>query len=74
VPTAPPTLARRLAPGLALAAASVVLTLLDHLYAAMSGEVFSLGPFRTTWIAALLLAGGVALVAMRLAALRQGER
>ncbi|HEX6275964.1 MAG TPA: protein kinase [Polyangiaceae bacterium] len=74
VATAPPTLARQLAPGIALAAASVVLTLLDRIYASMSGEVFSLGPLRTTWIAALLLAGGVALVAIRLAALRQGER
>jgi serine/threonine protein kinase len=74
VPSKPPSLVRTLAPGLALAAGSVVLTLLDHVYASMSGEVFSLGPLRTTWIAALLLAGGVALVAMRLVALRQDER
>jgi len=74
VPSAPPTLARRLAPGVAMAAASVLLTLLDHVYASVSGEVFSIGPLRTTWIAALLLLGGVGLVAMRLVEMRQDER
>jgi hypothetical protein len=71
VPSAPPTLTRRLAPGVAMAAASVLLTLLDHVYASFSGEVFSIGPLRTTWIAALLLLGGIGLVAMRLVELRQ---
>jgi serine/threonine-protein kinase len=70
VPSSPPTLARRLAPGIAMAAGSVVLTLLDHVYASFSGEVFSIGPLRTTWIAALLLVGGLGLVAVRLVALR----
>ena len=74
VPSAPPTLARRLAPGVAMAAASVLLTLLDHVYASVSGEVFSIGPLRTTWLAALLLLGGVGLVAMRLVEMRQDER
>jgi len=71
VPSAPPTLARQLAPGIAMATASVVLTVLDHVYASVSGEVFSIGPLRTTWIAVLLLVGGLGLVAMRLVALRQ---
>jgi hypothetical protein len=71
VPSAPPTLARRLAPGIAMAVGSVVLTLLDHLYASVSGEVFAIGPLRTTWIAVLLLVGGVGLVAVRLVTLRQ---
>jgi hypothetical protein len=71
VSSSPPTLARRLVPGIAMAAASVVLTLLDHVYASYSGEVFSLGPLRTTWIAALLLVGGLGLVAMRLVAARE---
>ncbi len=71
VPSAPPTLARRLAPGVAMAAASVLLTLLDHVYASYSGELFSIGPLRTSWIAVLLLIGGIGLVAMRLVALRQ---
>ena len=69
VPT--PTLARRLAPGVAMAAASVLLTVLDHVYASVSGEVFSIGPLRTTWIAVLLLVGGLGLVGMRLVELRQ---
>jgi serine/threonine-protein kinase len=71
VPSAPPTLARRLLPGIAMAAASVLLTLLDHVYASFSGEVFSIGPLRTTWIAVLLLVGGVGLVAVRLVAIKQ---
>jgi hypothetical protein len=70
----PPTLARRLAPGVAMAASSVVLTVLDHVYASLSGEVFSIGPLRTTWIAGLLLLGGVGFVAMRFVADRQDER
>jgi serine/threonine-protein kinase len=69
--SSPPTLARRLAPGIAMAAGSVVLTLLDRVYASVSGEVFSIGPLRTGWIAALLLVGGLGLVAMRLVAARQ---
>jgi hypothetical protein len=54
-----------------MAAGSVVLTLLDRVYASVSGEVFSIGPLRTGWIAALLLVGGLGLVAMRLVAARQ---
>jgi serine/threonine-protein kinase len=74
VPSAPPTLARKLAPGVAMAVASVLLTVLDHVYASFSGEVFSIGPLRTPWIAALLLVGGVGLVAVRLVGERQSER
>ena len=40
----------------------------------MSGEVFSIGPLRTTWIAALLLVAGVGLVALRLVAPREEQR
>jgi serine/threonine-protein kinase len=74
VPSAPPTLVRRLAPGVALAAGSVFLTILDHVYASFSGEVFSLGPLRTTWIAGLLLLGGVGLIAVRLVFQNQDQR
>jgi serine/threonine-protein kinase len=74
VPPAPPTLVRRLALGVSLAVASVVLTVLDRIYAATSGEVFSLGPIRTPWIAAILLAAGVAVIAIRLVALREEGR
>lgn len=60
------SLARRLVPGLALAGASVVLTMLDRVYAASAGEVFSLGPLRTSWVAAALLVGGLGLCAREL--------
>ncbi|HEX6765317.1 MAG TPA: hypothetical protein VF103_07560, partial [Polyangiaceae bacterium] len=74
VPSSPPTLARKLAPGVAMAVTSVLITLLDHVYASYSGEVFSIGPLRTTSIAALLLLGGIGLVALRLVEMRQDER
>jgi len=60
------SLLRRLMPGLALAATSVVLTMLDRAYAASAGEVFSLGPLHTSWIAAALLVGGLGLCAREL--------
>ena len=59
-PPAEATLARKVAPGLAIAASSIVLTLLDRVYASATGEVFSLGPLRTSSVAALLLLGGLA--------------
>jgi len=65
-PAPPPSLARRLAPGLAIAAGSIVVTLLDRLYAAMTTEVFSLGPLKASTLAALLLIGGVGLAAREL--------
>jgi len=60
------SLTQRLAPGLAVAASSIALTLLDRLYAAFAGEVFSLGPVRTSWLAAALLVGGLGLVVREL--------
>jgi serine/threonine-protein kinase len=60
------SLLRRLVPGLALAASSILLTLLDRVYAAAAGEVFSLGPVRTSWVAAALLVGGLGLCAREL--------
>jgi serine/threonine protein kinase len=69
-PSVEPTLARKLAPGLAVAGSSIVLTLLDRAYAAATGEVFSLGPVRTSSIAALLLLGGLALAGRELLARR----
>jgi serine/threonine protein kinase len=65
-PPAARSLLRRLAPGLSLASASVVLTMLDRVYAASAGEVFSLGPLRTSWVAAALLLGGLGLCAREL--------
>jgi serine/threonine-protein kinase len=60
------TLFQRLLPGLSLAGASILLTLLDRAYAASSGEVFSLGPLRTSWVAGALLLGGLGLCAREL--------
>jgi len=54
-------LARRLLPGSALVASSILLTALDRVYASAAGEVFTLGPVRTSWVAAALLLGGLAL-------------
>jgi serine/threonine-protein kinase len=54
-------LARRLLPGSALVASSILLTALDRVYASAAGEVFTLGPVRTSWVAAALLLGGLGL-------------
>jgi len=59
-------LPQRLVPGLALVVGSIVLTLLDRLYATFAGEVFSLGPLRTSLVAAALLVGGLGLVVREL--------
>jgi serine/threonine-protein kinase len=56
----------RLVPGLALAGSSILLTLLDRVYAAIHGEVFSLGPLRTSTLAALLLVVGLGLAGREL--------
>jgi serine/threonine-protein kinase len=61
-----PSLARRLLPGSALVLSSIVLTVLHRVYASASGEVFSLGPVRTSWLAAALLLGGLGLCAREL--------
>ena len=57
---------RRVLPGAILVLASILMTLADQWYAASSGEVFSLGPVRATWIAGLFMLGGVVLIAVRL--------
>ena len=61
-----PSIVRRLLPGAILVLVSVLLTLADQWYAASSGEVFSLGPVRATWIAGVTMLGGVVLIALRL--------
>jgi serine/threonine-protein kinase len=58
---APVPLARRLVPGLAVAGSSIALTLLDRIYVAITGEIFALGPVKTSMVAGLLLVGGLAL-------------
>jgi eukaryotic-like serine/threonine-protein kinase len=58
-------LGRRLLPGIILVALSVLITIADQSYAASTGEVFSLGPVRSTWIAVLSMVGGVAIIIQR---------
>lgn len=65
-PPEPVPLARRLVPGLAVAGSSIVLTLLDRAYVAITGEVFTLGPLKTSMIAGLLLVAGLALAGREL--------
>jgi serine/threonine protein kinase len=57
----PVPLARRLLPGLMVAGSSVALTLLDRIYVAVTGEIFTLGPVKTSMIAGVLLVVGLAL-------------
>jgi len=57
---------RRVVPGAVLVLLSIIVTLGDQWYAASSGEVFSLGPVRATWIAGLAMLGGVVWIAVRL--------
>jgi len=61
-----PTLLRRIVPGASLVLLSILVTLGDQMYAASSGELFTLGPVRATWIAGLLMVTGVVLIAVRL--------
>ncbi|MEZ4223676.1 MAG: protein kinase [Polyangiaceae bacterium] len=55
-----PSLARRLAPGIVLLCASIILTIVDQTYAGSSGEVLTLGPVRATWLAGFLMLSGLA--------------
>jgi serine/threonine-protein kinase len=61
----PPSLVRRLMPGLVLVGLSIALTLFDQAYAASSGTLFSIGPVRAPWLAALLMIGGIGIGAYR---------
>jgi eukaryotic-like serine/threonine-protein kinase len=71
-PSPPPAAAvdqplfRRLAPGIVLVALSIVITIADQTYASATGEVFSLGPIRPTWIAGVSMLAGVALIILQL--------
>jgi hypothetical protein len=56
----------RVLPGALLIGIAVLLTLADQVYAAMTGEVFALGPLRASLIGGLLLLAGVALLAYKL--------
>jgi eukaryotic-like serine/threonine-protein kinase len=72
MPRSPPpveierSLALRLVPAFAVGGASVALTLFDRVYAAVQGEVFTLGPLRTTWIVGILFLAALALAVREL--------
>jgi hypothetical protein len=61
-----PTLLQKALPGAALIGASILLTIVDQAYSAATGEMFTLGPLRATWIAGLLLLAGLGLLVYRM--------
>jgi serine/threonine-protein kinase len=65
---APPhaTLLERLLPGGLVLAGAILVTILDQVYSAVSGEVFTLGPFRSSMIAGFAMVVGVVLCVYRL--------
>jgi serine/threonine-protein kinase len=65
-PSSEPSILKRVLPGAALILLAIGVTVADQVYAASSGEVFTLGPVRSTWIAAFFMLAGVVLIALRL--------
>jgi eukaryotic-like serine/threonine-protein kinase len=60
------TLAQRLLPGGAVVAAAIVVTILDQVYTAISGDIFTFLSLRTSVIAGLLMVLGFGMCAYRL--------
>jgi len=60
------TLVERLLPGGMVLGSAILVTILDQVYSAVSGEVFTIGPLRTSVLAGLVMAVGVALCLYRL--------
>jgi len=56
---------QRLWPGSALLVASIIVTLANQSYAASTGDPFSVGPIRATWLAGALMVSGIALLIYR---------
>ena len=65
---APPnaSLVERLLPGGVLLGSAILVTILDQVYSSISGEVFTIGPLRTSVLAGLVMAVGVGLCLYRL--------
>ena len=65
---APPhaSLVERLLPGGLVLGAAILVTVLDQVYSSVSGEVFKIGPLRTSVLAGLVMVVGVALCLYRL--------
>jgi hypothetical protein len=59
-------LVERLLPGGLVLGGAILVTILDQVYSAVSGEVFTIGPLRTSVIAGLVMIAGVALCLYRL--------
>lgn len=64
-PRASASLRERILPGVALVALAMGVTLLDQLYAAITGETFSIGPVRTNLMSGAVLLLGLGLIVYR---------
>jgi eukaryotic-like serine/threonine-protein kinase len=60
------SVSQRLLPGLLVLGAAVVVTILDQVYTAISGEVFTVASLRTSVVAGLVMLAGVVLCLYRL--------
>jgi eukaryotic-like serine/threonine-protein kinase len=60
------TLVQRLLPGALMLGGAIAVTILDQVYTMVSGEVFTLGPLRTSVLTGLVMVLGVALCGYRL--------
>jgi serine/threonine-protein kinase len=65
-PTASQEMVRRFGTSAAMVLVGILMTLGNGAYAAASGEVFTLGPIRLAWLAAILVIGGIVLAVYRL--------
>ena len=59
------TLVERLLPGGLVLGGAILVTILDQVYSAISGEIFTIGPLRTSVLAGLVMLLGVALCVYR---------
>jgi serine/threonine-protein kinase len=57
---------RRLAPGIALLVVSILLPIIDQIYASAYGEVLTIGPVRMAWLAGAFMLAGIAVVIYKL--------
>jgi serine/threonine protein kinase len=60
------TLFQRLLPGGALLGGAILVTISDQIYSAISGQVFSMGPLRTSVLAGVAMLAGIGLCVYRL--------
>jgi eukaryotic-like serine/threonine-protein kinase len=65
-PEADATLIQRLAPGLLVLGSAVLVTILDQVYTAISGEVLTIASLRSSLLAGLMMIVGIALCLYRL--------